>query len=120
MVCHISIKQQRWHHNISYNYYTKVNKVKEGCQLGYCYILYVLFYYSKLTEDPCGLAAVDLVFVVDASTSVKEENFKKQLDFMKTIVNYADIDSGNISLNFVVIKEKRNVEVLPCGCIYYR
>lgn len=60
--------------------------------LGICFP--ELIYVSLFTEDKCGLASVDLVFVVDASTSVKEENFRKQLEFMKTIVTSADIDSG--------------------------
>ena len=37
---------------------------------------------------------MDLVIILDASTSVTEANFKKQLEFVKTIVEYADIDSG--------------------------
>lgn len=42
----------------------------------------------------CGLSRTDLVIILDASTSVTESNFKKQLEFVKTIIEYADIDSG--------------------------
>ena len=42
----------------------------------------------------CGLSRTDLVIILDASTSVTEANFKKQLGFVKTIIEYADIDSG--------------------------
>ena len=42
----------------------------------------------------CGLSRTDLVIILDASTSVTAANFKKQLEFVKTIIDYADIDSG--------------------------
>ena len=38
--------------------------------------------------------AIDVMFVVDASGSVKPHNFQKQLDFMKEFVNAFDIGPG--------------------------
>lgn len=44
----------------------------------------------------CGLARVDLVFVIDSSTSVGEENFRKQINFVKQLLSNSDIDSGAV------------------------
>jgi collagen type VI alpha len=55
-----------------------------------------LFIEPTTTEEPCGLDKTDVIFVVDASTSVTEANFKKQLEFMKSIVEFADVDTGNV------------------------
>ena len=52
------------------------------------------FYITFFVSAACGLSKVDLVIILDASTSVTVQNFKKQLEFVKTIVEYADIDSG--------------------------
>ena len=55
---------------------------------------------------------MDLVIILDASTSVTEANFKKQLEFVKTIVEYADIDSGkNIIILIQQIVDETNVLV---------
>ncbi|XP_052813421.1 uncharacterized protein LOC128240703 isoform X11 [Mya arenaria] len=58
----------------------------------------------------CGFASTDLVFVVDASTSVTEANFKKQLAFMKNIVNYADIDSGSVRVGALIYSTEVEVQ----------
>ena len=52
------------------------------------------FLFIFFISAACGLSKVDLVIILDASTSVTVQNFKKQLEFVKTIVEYADIDSG--------------------------
>ena len=51
---------------------------------------------APTTVATCGLDKVDLVFVIDASTSVTAANFQKQLDFVNSIVQVADIDSGTV------------------------
>jgi len=61
-----------------------------------------------ILPESCSLAATDLVFVVDASTSVTEANFKKQLDFMKSIVKAADIDSGITDIMMIMRSEGTN------------
>ncbi|XP_045179088.2 cartilage matrix protein-like [Mercenaria mercenaria] len=45
---------------------------------------------------PCGLAKTDLVFILDSSTSVTEENFVRMLQFCKDIINSADTDGGSV------------------------
>ena len=42
----------------------------------------------------CALGSVDLVFILDASTSVYHDNYKKVLQFVKDVLKDADIDSG--------------------------
>lgn len=39
---------------------------------------------------------MDLVFIVDSSTSVGQENFKKILDFLKDFLGKSNIDSGSV------------------------
>ena len=39
---------------------------------------------------------MDLVFILDASTSVYHDNYKKVLKFVKNVLKDADIDSGEI------------------------
>ncbi|XP_052234869.1 uncharacterized protein LOC127847186 [Dreissena polymorpha] len=66
---------------------------------------------APTTPQPaCGLAATDLVFVVDASTSVTETNFQKQLLFMKSIVEYADIDSGSVRVGALIYSTEVEVQ----------
>lgn len=45
---------------------------------------------------------VDLAFVLDSSTSVTKPNFRLMLDFVKQIVYFADLDSGNVRVATVV------------------
>jgi len=56
-----------------------------------------LFY---ITE--CGLSKVDLVIVLDSSTSVGETNYNKMLQFCKDFLGNADIDSGSVQVGIVV------------------
>lgn len=44
----------------------------------------------------CGLSKTDLIFILDASTSVTESNFQKMRDFLKRFLRNADIDSGSV------------------------
>ena len=48
----------------------------------------------------CVLGSLDLVIILDASTSVTEGNYKKVLQFIKNILRDADIDSGNVYFFF--------------------
>lgn len=41
-------------------------------------------------------APVDLVIILDSSTSVGENNYKKMKKFVMDILKNADIDSGNV------------------------
>ncbi|KAK7502425.1 hypothetical protein BaRGS_00006378, partial [Batillaria attramentaria] len=45
---------------------------------------------------------VDLAFVLDSSTSVTKPNFHLMLEFVKQIVFFADIDTGNVRVAAVV------------------
>ncbi|KAL3854733.1 hypothetical protein ACJMK2_013983 [Sinanodonta woodiana] len=58
----------------------------------------------------CGLAKVDLVFILDASTSVTEANYKKMLTFCKDFLGNADIDSGNVRVGVVIYSTDVNIQ----------
>ncbi|XP_021375367.1 uncharacterized protein LOC110464458 isoform X14 [Mizuhopecten yessoensis] len=64
------------------------------------------------TQAPtsCGLSDVDLVFVVDSSTSVGVENFGKTLNFLKSFVRDADIDSGSVRVGVLLYSSEVNVQ----------
>ena len=61
-----------------------------------CIKWHVLTLYCFRNKTDCGLSKTDLVIVLDASTSVGEDNFKKMLEFCKDFLSNADIDSGNV------------------------
>jgi hypothetical protein len=44
----------------------------------------------------CGLARVDLVIILDSSTSVGDDNYLKMKNFCKDFLKNADLDSGNV------------------------
>ena len=44
------------------------------------------------------IGSLDLVIILDASTSVTEGNYKKVLKFVKSVLRDADIDSGKYSI----------------------
>ena len=50
----------------------------------------------------CGSAKIDLVFILDASTSVTEANFVLMKDFVKDFLKDADIDGGNVRVGIVI------------------
>ena len=58
----------------------------------------LLSMYTFVHTLGCALARTDLVFIVDASTSVTESNFRKVLSFIQDFVRTADIDSGNVRI----------------------
>ncbi|XP_060566778.1 uncharacterized protein LOC132725621 isoform X26 [Ruditapes philippinarum] len=62
------------------------------------------------TEEPCGLDKTDVIFVVDASTSVTEANFKKQLEFMKSIVEFADVDTGSVRFGALIYSTEVEIQ----------
>ena len=51
--------------------------------------------FASLTDD-CGTSIrADIVFAVDASSSVKDHNFRVQLNFVSHIIKRLDVDRGN-------------------------
>ncbi|CAG2185535.1 COL6A [Mytilus edulis] len=53
------------------------------------------------TDKPCGQAQVDIVIILDSSTSVGDDNYQKMKDFCKDFLKNADLDSGNIRAGIV-------------------
>lgn len=49
----------------------------------------------------CDNAEVDLVIILDSSTSVGQENYNKMLKFCKDFLANADIDSGAVQIGIV-------------------
>lgn len=54
---------------------------------------------------------MDLVIIVDASTSVGAENFQKQMDFVKQIISNSDVNSGNVRIGVVVYSTEVHIEI---------
>lgn len=54
-----------------------------------------------LSLQGCGLANVDLVIILDSSTSVGEDNYVKILQFTKDLLKSSDIDNGNVRIGIV-------------------
>ena len=50
----------------------------------------------------CGFSAVDLVFIVDSSTSVTKPNFDLMLNFTKALVEESDINSGSTRVGYMI------------------
>ena len=58
----------------------------------------------------CGLAKTDLVIILDASTSVGQDNFQKMLQFVKDFLANADIDSGNVQAGILTYSTSVKIE----------
>ena len=75
---------------------------------------YVKNFCSILSYDslsaPCGLSKVDVVIILDASTSVTEGNFQKMRDFAKDLVDKADVDSGSVRFGALIYSTEVQIE----------
>ena len=65
---------------------------------------------SFLFTSGCADANIDLVFVLDASTSVTEPNFELMKDFVKDFLYEADIDSGNVRVGVIIYSTQNHIE----------
>ena len=63
-----------------------------------------------LTFTDCEDAELDLVFLLDASTSVTKPNFQLMLQFLKDFLYIAQIDSGNVRVGLVIYSTRVNVQ----------
>ncbi|KAJ8319985.1 hypothetical protein KUTeg_001572 [Tegillarca granosa] len=77
-------------------------------ELFFVFCSFLFFFINPLIE--CGLAKVDLVFVLDSSTSVGQGNYNKMLNFLKEFLTNADIDSGSIRVGVVSYSTGVHVE----------
>ena len=57
---------------------------------------------SSLFSVSCSDVQVDMVFVLDASTSVTENNFLVMKDFIKDFLFNAAIDNGNVRVGIII------------------
>ena len=57
---------------------------------------------KSLFFSECNNALVDMVFVLDASTSVTEINFLVMKDFLKDFLFKANIDGGNVRVGVII------------------
>ncbi|KAK6961160.1 collagen alpha-3(VI) chain-like isoform X4, partial [Biomphalaria glabrata] len=93
----------------------KKNKVSEnGTPLSFDKTDETIAYPNKNnpTRKPkgCAGAKLDLVFVLDASTSVTEPNFELMKDFVKDFLLDADIDGGNVRVGVVIYSDADYVQ----------
>ena len=65
--------------------------------------------FSDLNSS-CGMASTDLIFILDSSTSVTEENFVRMLQFCKDIINSAEIDSGRVRVGAIVYSSSPEIQ----------
>ena len=61
-------------------------------------------------DTGCGDAKIDLVFVLDASTSVTEPNFELMKDFVADFLFIADIDNGNVRVGVIIYSTEDHLE----------
>ena len=66
--------------------------------------------YGFCAPTGCADARIDLVFVLDASTSVTEPNFELMKDFVKDFLYEADIDNGNVRVGVIIYSTRDHVE----------
>ncbi|KAJ8299398.1 hypothetical protein KUTeg_023458, partial [Tegillarca granosa] len=70
--------------------------------------------YNKIDLDfsftPCALEKIDLVFLIDCSTSITVLNFNMLLNFVSDLLKNADIDSGTVRIGVVFYSTVANVE----------
>lgn len=50
----------------------------------------------------CGLSEIDLIIIVDSSTSVGQDNYDKMLQFCKDFLGNADLDSGSVRVGVLI------------------
>lgn len=65
---------------------------------------------SLLLFTGCPGARIDLVFVLDASTSVTEENFDLMKEFIKDFLYKADIDRGVVRVGVMIYSTEAYVQ----------
>ena len=58
----------------------------------------------------CNDALVDMVFVLDASTSVTEFNFLVMKDFIKDFLFRANIDDGNVRVGIIIYSTEDHLQ----------
>ena len=63
-----------------------------------------------LLNTGCADAKIDLVFVLDASTSVTEPNFQLMKDFVADFLFIADIDGGNVRVGVIIYSTEDHLE----------
>ena len=63
--------------------------------------------FNKETSiSDCSGAKMDLIFVLDTSTSVTEPNFKLMIDFLKFFLVVANVDDDNVRVGIVIYSTK--------------
>ena len=63
-----------------------------------------------MCKPGCDEAEIDLVFVLDASTSVTAPNFELMKDFVKDFLFIADIDNGNVRVGIIIYSTEDYVQ----------
>ena len=61
-------------------------------------------------SQACSDARIDMVFVLDASTSVSEPNFVLMKNFVKDFLADADIDGGNVRVGVIIYSTEDHIQ----------
>ncbi|XP_033728444.1 collagen alpha-1(XII) chain-like [Pecten maximus] len=64
------------------------------------------------TLSACVSTEQDIVFVLDSSTSVGDDNFRRIIDFVKSFLNIAEIDSGAVRVGVLTYSTDVNIQFL--------
>ncbi|XP_074658082.1 uncharacterized protein LOC141911033 [Tubulanus polymorphus] len=78
---------------------------------------YYMMYHCQETCEVCSKQCketlhADIVFVLDASSSVKNENFEKMLDFVRKVVSDMPIGPEKVRVALVRYSDKKKVDVV--------
>lgn len=60
----------------------------------------------------CGTTEQDIVFILDSSTSVGDDNFQRMIDFVKTFLHVADIDSGAVRVGVLTYSTSVHIQFM--------
>ncbi|CAG2242493.1 unnamed protein product [Mytilus edulis] len=72
---------------------------EERYQMMLFWILLPLFLLRRMAAEDCSNQPADIGFLIDESGSVGEENFKKNLDFVKQFVDVFDIGNSAVKIS---------------------
>ena len=67
-----------------------------------CYSATEEILYVPQLDANCDISKIDLVFVVDTSTSVTQTNFQTVLGFLKSFLSYIDLDRGHVRIGMLI------------------
>lgn len=75
--------------------------------------------FKKNIESIKLSARLDIIFLIDASSSVGENNFKSELSFVKKLLSDITVDYNHTRVAIVTFSSSTNVVSRNCNCAGY-